>query len=252
MEENLEGIEERCKNIGGSSGAFFYYTCDNQYILKTVTPDEVMVLDAIMHKYTERVTGEVPSFLARIFGVFKIKINQASPVHVILMENLRCVMDFPLMFDLKGSTVNRRVTHTVYRGLDNLPKFKVYKDSDLNDLMINFELEQREVDRIVRSIELDTMMLESNCIMDYSMLLLIEELKSIRGSLSQRRNYARCGKYIVCIGIIDYLQAYNTAKKVENRYKSLRISYKGGISSIPPLPYRKRFMAMIRKIFREI
>ena len=209
----------------------------------------MQVLKSIIEKYTQRITDNVPSFFARIIGVFKIKVNHSNAIYVILMENLRCGMNNPLIFDLKGSTINRRVTKHTYDSIEHFPKIKVYKDIDLLNSMIQFQVNANEFANIIRSIEIDTLLLETHLIMDYSLLVLIEEASCLRGPLIRRGNYFTSGKYIICIAIIDFFQAYNTKKKMENRYKSFKSNVDGTISSIPPKPYKKRFIEMISKIF---
>lgn len=52
------------------------------------------------------------SLLARIYGVFKVKMEDLVPVNLILMANtIRCKSSLNIqnIFDLKGSVVNREV-----------------------------------------------------------------------------------------------------------------------------------------------
>jgi hypothetical protein len=49
------------------------------------------------------------SLLARVYGVFTFKTNFFAPIHVMIMENTAKVRSTSqvMMFDLKGSTMNR-------------------------------------------------------------------------------------------------------------------------------------------------
>ena len=207
------------------------------------------VLSSIIDKYTQRITNENSALLARIFGAFKIKVNHSNAIFVILMENLTGTLDHPLMFDLKGSTINRRVSRHNYVSIEDFPKIKVYKDIDFLNSQIKFHVDSNRLANLVKSIEIDTFLLEAHLIMDYSLLLLVDEASSVRGEMIKRGNYLTSGKYIICIAIIDYLQSYNTMKKMENRYKRLKNTVDGNISSIPPAPYKKRFIDMFTSIF---
>lgn len=249
LEENAAGLEERCKSIGGSSGAFFYFTYDGLYILKTITDDETLVLQCMLEEYTQRVTDEGPSFFARIFGMFKIKVGHANNITVILMENLSAVMENPLRFDLKGSSVDRSATETEYVGFDSLPKTKVYKDTDFFNSMLHITVANNEFSNLLKTIKSDSKLLEKYSIMDYSLLMLIEKTKSLQMSMIQRNNYVKSEDFLICVGIIDFLQTYNTKKKLENKYKNLKKHESAGISAIPPKPYRKRFIRMIKNLF---
>lgn len=53
--------------------------------------------------------------MARIYGVFKVKMEDINPVHLLLMANTIRTKNFPdimNIFDLKGSIVNRFVPHS--------------------------------------------------------------------------------------------------------------------------------------------
>ena len=130
-------MDSRCKSIGGASGAFFYFTADKQFILKTINHDELLVINSMIDAYTERVTSNRKTYLARIFGTFKIKVNKSNSITVLLMENLGCRMENPIIFDMKGSTVNRRITNTEYSSLESIPRDKVYKEYDNGLFFIN-------------------------------------------------------------------------------------------------------------------
>ena len=97
-------------------------------------------------------------------------------------------------------------------------------------------------------------------LMDYSLLMCIQknpnkdskmlfnEDKEL-DDLSRHRFMSSCGRFIYRIGIIDYLQSYNMAKRAENFIKT-RLLFKGdgdgGISAVPPEAYAKRFMHSMR------
>lgn len=251
-EQNIVDLDKRCQNVGGSSGAFFYFTSDGQYIIKTLTTEEASVLDSIIEEYTLRVTNESPSNLARVLGLYHITVNRSRVICVILMENLSSYMDNPLKFDMKGSAIDRRATASSYRGLESLPRNKVYKDIDFQKALISFGATDSEIAELLKSMKRDTKLLEKHLIMDYSLLLIIEKTKSVRATLMQRKNAIISENYVIVIGIIDFFQAYNAKKKLENRYKTLKKSEGGMISAIPPKPYRERFLRMIKTIFYSL
>lgn len=55
---------------------------------------------------------------------------------------------------------------------------------------------------------------------------------------------------VLYLGIIDILQDYNTGKKIEHAYKSLKFDSLS-ISAVDPLLYSRRFLAFIQRIFPE-
>ena len=248
--ENMKDLGSRCQNLGGNSGAFFYFTYDSQYVLKTITSDELLVLDSIIEEYTLRLTDESPSFFAKIFGVYKIKVNQSNSLYVILMENLVSAMDSPLVFDMKGSSSCRSSTRSRYCNLETMPKGKVYKDTDFFNSIMGIQISSADSTSMIESLRLDTLLLENNLVMDYSLLIIISEKTGEKTEKIQRNQFLS-GKYVVCIGVIDYLQAYNTKKKLENRYKTLKRGEEDNFSAIPPKPYRKRFLEMVANVFTD-
>jgi len=61
------------------------------------------------HKYLKE---HQDSLLARIYGVYTIKMFHIKPVHIMLMQNCMSIQELghlTKVFDLKGSTFNRRV-----------------------------------------------------------------------------------------------------------------------------------------------
>ena len=61
-------------------------------------------------------------------------------------------------------------------------------------------------------------------------------------------------KYIVHLGIIDYLQDFNFKKIIEMKYKKMQATdYKQEIAAVPAEIYGKRFQKFLKEnVFREI
>lgn len=57
----------------GKSGSFFFFSQDNKFLIKTMTPDEKYVMIKMMSDYVEHIKkSENKSLLARIYGMFTI------------------------------------------------------------------------------------------------------------------------------------------------------------------------------------
>jgi len=83
--------------------------------------------------------------------------------------------------------------------------------------------------------------------MDYSLLLVIETLNPNRiTKLTPSRNclLAQDNSTLIHIGIIDYLQDFNLAKRCEMQYKSLTRPC-NQLSVQPPDLYSKRFIDFV-------
>ena len=199
--------------------------------------------------YLQRLSLKVPSALVKVFGIFKIAIGSSSPIFLVIMENLSKDLDNPLVFDLKGSTHQRNSTFTQYSSFINMPRGRVYKDLDYFALEKPFNFSKAITEKILETLQLDSDLLENYEIMDYSLLLMIENVEKRHHKLLQYRNYFQYEKYILRIGIIDYLQCYSSRKKVENTFNTLRLDDISSYSCIPPCSYKTRFLEMARKIF---
>ena len=96
----------------GRSGSFFFFSHDNKFIIKTMTKYEVNIFLNLLLKFSEHYRHNPNSLLAKIFGVFSIKMRGMSTVRVMLMENTLRLKDpdnLKYIFDLKGSLVDRKV-----------------------------------------------------------------------------------------------------------------------------------------------
>ena len=109
-------------------------------------------------------------------------------------------------------------------------------------------------EKIMKILMLDSLFLQSHNIMDYSMLLVIEDKTSNKETIRFSVNSSilengdsrnRIGKQH--IGIIDYLQLFNFNKKVEGCWKTKVLGKKSNLlSSAPPSIYQKRFMKFMK------
>ena len=121
-------------------------------------------------------------------GIFEIKLEGFKRINVIVMRNAINMYDFKnsirFKFDIKGSKLNRsELPKTVTKGqLRTLTEERVLKDNDLKELisvypnMINLSFADRMA--VVQRLQSDADFLESQGIMDYSLLIAIEESNS--------------------------------------------------------------------------
>lgn len=252
LKENIIDLKSRCKGISGKSGAFFYYTIDKNFILKSVSQEELDVFLHMIKDYTKRLNSAVPSFLSKILGVFKIWVGSTSPTILILSENLCKEFKNPLMFDLKGSSHERKSSQEFYKDLKFMPRNTVYKDLDFCSSVRYIQLPESTAQGILRSLDQDTELLQSYELMDYSILLNIEDVEEEEVSGAQSYRCFTFQNYRFCIGIIDYLQCYSARKKFETKINTLKPNEYHKYSCIPPDSYRTRFLDMAKDIFLKI
>lgn len=79
----------KVKESEGKSGSFFFFSQDNKFLIKTITQGELnTILGQFMKTYYEHIKDNNESVLARIYGVYTVKIRGVSKIHIILMQNL--------------------------------------------------------------------------------------------------------------------------------------------------------------------
>ncbi|XP_077435508.1 1-phosphatidylinositol 3-phosphate 5-kinase isoform X3 [Vanacampus margaritifer] len=250
-EEILESAEEdfvrslsHCVNWqarGGKSGAVFYATEDDRFILKQMPRLEVQsFLDFAPHYFTY-ITGAVqqkrPTALAKILGVYRIgyknsQNNTEKKLDLLVMENLFYGRKMAQVFDLKGSLRNRNVKTD--SGKESCEV--VLLDENLLKLIYDNPLYIRSHCKSVlrAAIHSDAYFLSSHLIIDYSLLVGRDDATDQ-----------------LVVGIIDYIRTFTWDKRLEMVVKSTGIL--GGQGKMPtvvsPELYRARFCEAMDKYF---
>lgn len=229
--DNLKSLAELKSNEGGKSNSFFFSSSNDKIVIKTITTEERKVFLKFLPNYAKRVIKHPESKLVRILGLFQILPHNQD---FIIMENCVLKRDECLIFDLKGSTVDRHVG-----GIDstNPPTGVVLKD-------LNFKLYSGEIkvpkSRIIKKIlKKDMDILRKNKLMDYSMLLTIyPQAPQSRYSISPANSLA----------IIDFFQKYTVQKSLERFWKKKVLRKSKGISVLSPDRYFNRIKKFLKQI----
>ncbi|KAM8855783.1 1-phosphatidylinositol 3-phosphate 5-kinase isoform 3-T3 [Spinachia spinachia] len=250
-EEIMESTEEdfirslsHCVNWqarGGKSGAVFYATEDDRFILKQMPRLEVQsFLDFAPHYFTY-ITGAVqqkrPTALAKILGVYRIgyknsQNNTEKKLDLLVMENLFYGRKMAQVFDLKGSLRNRNVKTD--SGKESCEV--VLLDENLLKLIHDNPLYIRSHCKAIlrAAIHSDAYFLSSHLIIDYSLLVGRDDATDQ-----------------LVVGIIDYIRTFTWDKRLEMVVKSTGIL--GGQGKMPtvvsPELYRSRFCEAMDKYF---
>ncbi|XP_022980942.1 phosphatidylinositol 4-phosphate 5-kinase 1-like [Cucurbita maxima] len=149
----------------GKSGSFFYLTQDDRFMIKTVKKSEVKVLIRMLASYYQHVSRYEDSLVTKFFGVHCIKPIGGQKTRIIVMGNLFC-SEYRIhrRFDLKGSS-HGRTTGT--------PEGEIDETTTLKDLDLNFvfRLQRNWFNDFMKQIDRDCKFLESEGIMDYSLLV---------------------------------------------------------------------------------
>jgi hypothetical protein len=174
----------------GKSGSFFFFSHDRKFIIKTMNEDEYKTFQRIFRKYYEHIHNHPNSLIARIYGIFTVYKEKLQPVHLILMGNTVNLhgkgQGLKYMFDLKGSLINRESKMT-----KNHKPSSTLKDINLLEIKKNINLLKfsiEDAENIMNTIKKDVPILTGGNIMDFSLLLAIEENPNFKAhAYSQRK-----------------------------------------------------------------
>lgn len=95
----------------GKSGSFFFFSHDDNFLIKTMTHGDFAAFKTLFRYYFEHVNTYHKSLLARIYGVYSVQMEDNETVYLILMGNTKkCENKYiKKIYDLKGSLVKRIV-----------------------------------------------------------------------------------------------------------------------------------------------
>jgi len=255
----------------GKSGAFFIFTKDKQFILKTATAEERDFLWRVLPYYWQYMRRNPNSLLPRFYGVYSMKHEGIGGVtRFVIMNNIFNTPYDPVeKFDLKGSSVGRSVSEKKRKS------GAILKDLDIKEQGKKLYLPPDKCQAFITQIEKDSQFLSTRGVMDYSLLLGIyyptEKNKAkVEANLKKRKeggtyiptlkqnafqehfNGVKAAREdgaeeIYYIGIIDILIEYAAKKKVEHILKW--IAYAGEeVSVVEPEFYKQRFDKFIREL----
>lgn len=118
----------------GKSGSFFYYTCDGNFMLKTIRRDEFKLMKRMLKAYYDHITINNPdSMISKIYGLHKMVFHRKNKltgkkIYFCIMNNVfNTGNKIDYRYDLKGSTLGR--TYSVPDGQERDPSIAM-KDLD--------------------------------------------------------------------------------------------------------------------------
>mmetsp|Transcript_49983 Transcript_49983/g.109240 ORF Transcript_49983/g.109240 Transcript_49983/m.109240 type:complete len:502 (-) Transcript_49983:217-1722(-) len=233
----------------GKSGALFWISADDKFIIKQITRSERKALSAVINRYAAYIKRGGKTLLPVICAAFKVACD-GQDTRLMVMNN---VFDAPLpldqRFDLKGTTEHRYV-----RGLR---EDATGKDRNFGDRSIHVPAFAKEL--LLSVICSDIEWLRSVGIMDYSLLLGIRFFKvdeqlpdpSACRPTTVHPRFQECqngllsysleeGCCVLYMGFIDILQMYTLKKKAARAIKKHTIGCIREIDTEPPSYYAAR------------
>ncbi|KAI3891838.1 hypothetical protein MKW92_018233 [Papaver armeniacum] len=227
----------RCKKWG-KSNVFFTKSLDDRLIIKQVTKTEFEYFLQFAPEYfkylTESIDTRSPTCLAKILGIYQVTSKHQNGekdarMDVLVMENILFGRNLTRLYDLKGSTQSRY-------NADASGSNKVLLDLNLIEAMPTSPIfmgskAKRLLERAVWN---DTSFLASIDVMDYSLLVGVDEEKQE-----------------LVVGIIDFMRQYTWDKHLETWWVKTLGILGGGINSTPTVISPKEYMKRFRKAMSE-
>ena len=259
---NLSSLAEQTTE--GKGGAFFYYTADGRFMIKTVTRTEKHLLKNMLRDYYHYLSKNKNSFIVRFYGLHGLRLKRDplvfrqgkyrkdEKIFFVVMGNLfNTPLEVHRRFDLKGSWVGRSTSSEASIRDPTI----ALKDNDFvaHKEDVNVGPIGRQV--ICEQLKKDTEFFASRNIIDYSLLLGVHDRRIVTDNIAgqtpieeevgQGRSFSSIdGSCVYYLGIIDILCEYDAKKKLENVFKSIRYDSKG-ISAVPAREYADRFYTFI-------
>ncbi|KAK9074536.1 hypothetical protein SSX86_007134 [Deinandra increscens subsp. villosa] len=232
----------RCKKWiaqGGKSGADFAKSLDERFLIKGVTKTELDSFEEFAPQYFKYLSDSLntgsPTCLAKIVGIYQVNVKhlrggKESKTIVMVMENLFFKRNISRVYDLKGSARSRYNSEATGTMLD----MNLLEALRTNPLFLGSKA-KRNLERAVWN---DTSFLASIDVMDYSLLVGVDEES----------------KELV-LGIIDFMRQYTWDKQLETWVKASGIL--GGPKNasptiISPIQYKRRFRKAMTSYFLTV
>nr|GEX79495.1 phosphatidylinositol 4-phosphate 5-kinase 8-like isoform X1 [Tanacetum cinerariifolium] len=147
----------------GKSGSLFYVSLDDKFVIKTLRTSELKVLLKMLPNYYNHVSAHENTLVTKFYGLHEISLRGGKKVQFVVMGNMFYTqLRIHRRYDLKGSCRGRNTNKADIR------EGTTFKDLDLT---YDFHMDKSVRDALFKQIYLDCGFLESQNIIDYSLLL---------------------------------------------------------------------------------
>ncbi|KAI9204601.1 uncharacterized protein BJ171DRAFT_423957 [Polychytrium aggregatum] len=229
------GEETRARSLSNALD-----TTDDRLVVKQLTSNwtrtEKDDLLSFATNYIDYMIGgdKRVSLIAKIFGFYTIKrknlqTKEIMEIDVLIMENVFYQFKISRKFDLKGVQVRHNLKEVKENRKDQVLWDGDWVDGRCKDQFMLYAYSKLI---ITEAIQNDVAFLSNNNIMDYSLLLGVDnEKKELVG------------------GIVDIIGTYTWYKKLESRGKLALANDKESVTVLPPVEYARRFRESIESYF---
>ncbi|KAL3668172.1 hypothetical protein V7S43_007034 [Phytophthora oleae] len=243
---------------GGKSGASFYRTLDDRFVVKHISSTEMQSFVGCLPGYFKYMASIYfdgrASLLSKTVGLYQTTITrkdsgQKMVQYICVMENAFYQKQLTRTYDLKGSSRNR---FTKPRPTSDVPQNgssnRVLLDGNFLEFTKGHPMGVLAEDHqfILKAVQNDTEFLYSINIVDYSMIVGLSYRLDDNGEKEESPSE-------MSVGIIDYMRQFDLIKRVESVGKSVgMIAGQSSPTIIEPGLYGKRFRDAIRRYFMPV
>ncbi|OVA14539.1 FYVE zinc finger [Macleaya cordata] len=227
---------------GGKSNVYFAKSLDDRFIIKQITKTELDSFEEFAPEYfkylMDSLSSGSPTSLAKVLGIYQVSVKhlkggRETKIDLMVMENLFFKRNISRVYDLKGSARSRYNSDTTGKNTVLLD-MNLLETLRTNPMFLGSKA-KRSLERAVWN---DTSFLASVDVMDYSLLVGVDEEN----------------KELV-LGIIDFMRQYTWDKHLETWVKASGIL--GGPKNasptvISPKQYKKRFRKAMSTYFLTV
>lgn len=245
LQQGRESSDMRMVGAGdaaGKSGAFFFFTAGQHYLLKSSTTRDVNALLKILPSYVSHIEAMPTSLLPRYVGVFVLH-HAGRTINFLCMTNAFAGRhEVHVRYDLKGSTHGRLASPH-----ERAKARPVFKDLD-------WTAEARQLVApdagLLSSLSADVAFLKRSRLIDYSLLVGVHRKQSGvdyagRAERSPGLHVVEGEASVEYISIVDMLTPYGLRKRLETFFTGSLMCGRD-VSCQPPGQYADRFLAFCR------
>jgi len=151
----------------GKSGAKFYLSHDQLYIIKTLTSEEVEQMHSLLVQYHPFIVERHgKTLLPQYLGMYRLTVDNVETYMVVMRNIFSNHLRIHKKYDLKGSTVDREASQKERE--KNAPTFK---DNDFLNDGVKICIGEEAKTKLIETLAADVDFLTKLHIMDYSLLL---------------------------------------------------------------------------------
>jgi len=181
LNKNYQRIVTAKEGTGGKSGEFFFFSSDENLVIKTISKGELNTLLEVLPDFVRHFKENPNSMIAKIFGVFTFeRFEPYEQYHLLLMKNV-CGYQSKYVerkYDLKGSTYTRfTIPENENPSIYEL-KHRDLKDVDFNRFEKKIHVSPNLREKMIKALRADAQFMRQKGLIDYSLVVYLVDKES--------------------------------------------------------------------------